>query len=933
MPNRNDNNRPQRSRIEHPFSRLQHDVPVPKQCRGRMRSQSDELESMTTDFDDASLESELRMASSLLCEVDDFVDQVMTRTAIASPEERQLLAEPVRMAVESEKAEDIAALPQKHEYASNAENWAVAAGIAVLVAALTFVLARMAMPSLPDESELASSTSQQSQSEEAMNQPVSPLEQRPAAPTGDSARSLDDQGSLAKSDPSTRMPAKGSEDGTAALPILEIDAHAALARLRQFFATMTPRKETTSPSIEPAREPVKFNPAWQLAVHFGGDEVAEVRINGGVVGKVPRERINEVLPLICSEVTSRLEFLQPAFRGPLQGVVTVNQKSFVFHEVAQANTAFENAATYLASLDKHSPIRFFKSRYNFPARLDMQRFGNVAQHGSVALLDRSSPLVNGVPKDNLVFDAVLRTERVFRQLLADGELANSVDESAAFAAQGTPDSYLQRVQQFVDNGALVLPFGNGARTQILSEPDLRAQLKQTAMQLDVFRSGSEFRKAEKFVVKLSQSTSGNYGRAMKSVSELIADLGAMEGAFSKSEFRREYEIDRRMKEMDSKYVDLSKPEEPLREYLDSRDDLAGLPLVMGKECRSDFKQSLSLSTVSDKLGNTLSRFDAFGSRAIAAATRGGQGGQGGAGGGTTGAIGELVKMREQQVHAAIASCNNLPDKDQALRTLEQMLQVDSSTIRINLVNDLKNHGTAEAVRMLVDRAKYDFDSQVRVAAVNALKELKQTNSESVRTQLMDGFDYPWHVVAEHSAEALVALDDKQVLPRLLEQLRKSDPRLPFQRGDELIQRQLVAVNHLKNCLLCHAPANRADRLGVARVPSWGKRLSHQYYKSHSDNSGGFVRADVTYMKQDFSVMQEVEDAAPWPTNQRFDYVVQERTINAEEAEAANAELSEMPNRNRESVIFALQQLTGKKAPVNDYNNWLKIVANTLATED
>ena len=80
-------------------------------------------------------------------------------------------------------------------------------------------------------------------------------------------------------------------------------------------------------------------------------------------------------------------------------------------------------------------------------------------------------------------------------------------------------------------------------------------------------------------------------------------------------------------------------------------------------------------------------------------------------------------------------------------------------------------------------------------------------------------------------------------------------------------------------------------------------------------------------------MQEVEDAAPWPTRQRFDYVVQERKIDAMEAEQVTAVLSKLPNHNRNSVLSALRQITGKTAPADDYEAWSKIVANALAEED
>ncbi len=46
-----------------------------------------------------------------------------------------------------------------------------------------------------------------------------------------------------------------------------------------------------------------------------------------------------------------------------------------------------------------------------------------------------------------------------------------------------------------------------------------------------------------------------------------------------------------------------------------------------------------------------------------------------------------------------------------------------------------------------------------------------------------------------------------------------------------------------------------------------------------------VRLDVTYLRQDFSLLQPVANANPWPAMQRFDYLVQSRIVSEEEATA------------------------------------------------
>ena len=58
----------------------------------------------------------------------------------------------------------------------------------------------------------------------------------------------------------------------------------------------------------------------------------------------------------------------------------------------------------------------------------------------------------------------------------------------------------------------------------------------------------------------------------------------------------------------------------------------------------------------------------------------------------------------------------------------------------------------------------------------------------------------------------------------------------------------------------------------SEAPPPGGPTSPQYY----DGDGIFVRADVTYLRQDFSVMQSVENPGKWPALQRFDFLVRIR---------------------------------------------------------
>src|SRR5205814_1822941 len=95
----------------------------------------------------------------------------------------------------------------------------------------------------------------------------------------------------------------------------------------------------------------------------------------------------------------------------------------------------------------------------------------------------------------------------------------------------------------------------------------------------------------------------------------------------------------------------------------------------------------------------------------------------------------------------------------------------------------------------------------------------------------------------------------------------------------LVVRELVRVNHLRNCLLCHAPSTSKLGLVQGPVPVPGEPLPPSARVYYTDpNAAALVRADVTYLKQDFSVMQPVTNHGTWPRLQRYDYLVRVRLL-------------------------------------------------------
>ena len=80
-------------------------------------------------------------------------------------------------------------------------------------------------------------------------------------------------------------------------------------------------------------------------------------------------------------------------------------------------------------------------------------------------------------------------------------------------------------------------------------------------------------------------------------------------------------------------------------------------------------------------------------------------------------------------------------------------------------------------------------------------------------------------------------------------------------------------------------------------------------------SGIFVRADITYLKQDFSTVEYVANHGPWPEMQRFDYLVRRRELSTDEiALATDAPVGARTSYpQREAVLWALRELTGLNA--------------------
>jgi hypothetical protein len=278
----------------------------------------------------------------------------------------------------------------------------------------------------------------------------------------------------------------------------------------------------------------------------------------------------------------------------------------------------------------------------------------------------------------------------------------------------------------------------------------------------------------------------------------------------------------------------------------------------------------------------------------------------------------------------------------AVPTMLQMLMPEETPVRRMLVDLLAEIPEHAATMGLARRAVFDLDAGVRARAVEALR---RRPAAAFRPVLLDALRYPWAPAADHAAEALVLLGDKEAVPVLVSLLRLPDPAAPQalpHKGH--VVREVVRANHLATCLLCHPPAASGDEpvLGldpILTVPVVSMSVTQSAAVqrlqttpgSHGYGGAGvnvtnrltpqviqvplLIRGDITYLHQDFSAplpVAPLRRGLPAPPPLRFDFVVRTRRL-------AKAEVARLPSRppadypQRDAVLFALRALTGRDA--------------------
>jgi hypothetical protein len=331
------------------------------------------------------------------------------------------------------------------------------------------------------------------------------------------------------------------------------------------------------------------------------------------------------------------------------------------------------------------------------------------------------------------------------------------------------------------------------------------------------------------------------------------------------------------------YFSLGSENSATLRLIDLRPDLAGLPLRRGTACRLSESAAAHFDECTPKLR-------------------------------------ELILRTDLRKSLGAESNENRWLKSESVPVLMQIMMAEAFDVREILAKHLAHIPGKPAAAALAQLALFDLHPQVRAQAIAGLADRPARDYQQV---LLDGFEHPWPVIADHAAEAIVALKLKDTILDLGRLLTARDPSAAYSKPDDdrWFVKEVVRVNHLRNCLLCHPPSFAShDRVRgpdpLSEPPK--KRVVPTYCEQSPQQSEPpkprlFVRADVTYLKQDFSRMLPVVNPGKLPAVQRYDFFVRERLVTDLDHRDTGYDRRAGLNAHQEALVFALRGLTGHDA--------------------
>lgn len=354
-------------------------------------------------------------------------------------------------------------------------------------------------------------------------------------------------------------------------------------------------------------------------------------------------------------------------------------------------------------------------------------------------------------------------------------------------------------------------------------------------------------------------------------------------------------------------------QQPILKLLEQRADLRGLPVRKGKSYVTTPKEARMLGSHSRHLHSLLYCLEEAREASEQAKKRASH-----------------LSYQSAEVQALHALRDSHLRKPDAVGALVQVLQVEGVECRrilIELLDTIKGKPANEA---LAQRAIFDCSAEVRQ---EALRALRSRSADDVRPWLLAGLRHPWPPAADHAAEAIVHLRDRGAIHHLIELLDSPSPTAIYQRDNQWEVQELVRINHLRNCLMCHALSLDPKDSVRGRIPVPGEPIPSRDEYRRKD--GDFVRADVVYLRQDFSVMHQVGNPGRWPAMQRFDYLVRRRVLTEEEIKHKVEEMTiDGDYPQRQAVLFALRELTGHEATsAAGWRHWVSKQRQTTQSRD
>jgi hypothetical protein len=335
----------------------------------------------------------------------------------------------------------------------------------------------------------------------------------------------------------------------------------------------------------------------------------------------------------------------------------------------------------------------------------------------------------------------------------------------------------------------------------------------------------------------------------------------------------------------------------IKELIRTRSDLRGLPFIMGGACRMQAAAATAFASAVAATHDSLRTEDSTSFRTVDSV--------------------DLFWNRwgQEEPSAGVAA-------------LSQIYGPQTKQRRESVAKHLQDINHPAATKALARTAVFDSNNEVRIAAVDGLKNRRKADYTDV---LLAGLHHPWPQAAQNAAHAIARLQRRDLVPQLVAFLAEPDPRAPIDNGHgELAVHEMVKINHHRNCLLCHQPSDPNTMPGGvnAVVPTPGESFpvptpGNPY---GSQPSEVMVRADITYLRQDFSMMHQVPGASPWPEMQRFDYMVRTRVLTQQEAADAKAAPASEQSPHHMAVVAALERLTGKHDVAPTATAWAEAVA-------